>query len=330
MLGGAYNVSILAGIDDPSAPGQTLGRLWKGSYYMDGDYQDTDDDRFPPWWEELYPCMNRSKYDNPQADYDKDGAVNWTEWEHGTNPCVPDTDDGGELDGSEISHGRNPHWDIDDVVRPIYNWSVRPLNQAILVRWSRPISYTHVFIRVEDENGGGNVYDGGQTGEMTIPLPNNKAFEVSLWGETETGEGPPTDVVMVTPKSDPDAPSGFFLIENGAPETPRRAVSLYVNASDVPLDGMAAPGGTSTAGNEWTSANEVSGDIQMRFANEIAGPWTAWEPYASARPWNLDCTTGEMCAVYAQFRDGAGNESLVISDDILLTGTTLYLPAIMK
>ena len=330
ILGGAYNVSILAGVPDPSAPDQLLLRLWKGSYYMEGDYQDTDDDRFPPWWEDRYPCMDRTRYDNPQADYDQDGATNWLEWEHGTNPCVADTDGGGEMDGSEISHGHNPHWDIDDTVRPIFNWSVRPLNQAILVRWSRPISYTHVFIRVEDTSGGGNVYDGGQTGEMMIPLPNNVLYEVLLWGETETGEGSPTDVVTVMPQSDPDAPSGFFMINNGAPATADNAVSLYVNASDVPLDGLAAPGGSITAANDWTSLNDVSGDIQMRFANEMAGPWTAWEPYVAARPWVLTCQRGQTCPIYGQFRDAAGNESLVISDDIFITGTTLYLPIVTK
>jgi hypothetical protein len=62
----------------------------------------------------------------------------------------------------------------------------------------------------------------------------------------------------------------------------------------------------------------------------VAGPWTAWEPYAVTRPWLLTCTLGQTCTVYGQFRDGAGNESLVISDDVVYAGLRLYLPMIQK
>ena len=326
---GAYNVTIAAFVEDPHKPGQVIARVWKGSYYMKGEEEPSDDDPFPPWWEKRYPCMDPDKYNSPKEDYDKDGANNVTEWEHGTNPCDPDTDDGGEKDGSEINGGRNPHWPDDDKVRPIYNWSVRPLNQAILVHWSRPFTYTKVFIRV-----GGKVYDGGQKGELEIPLPgepplpNDVPLVVSLWGEKDGDVGTETDEQTVVPKSDPDPPSGFILINDDAPETGLLNVELYVNASDVPLDGMPAPGGTATIANEYTVDNVISGGIEMRFSNELSGPWSAWEPFSSAKQWLMDCEVGTTCTVYAQFKDAAGNESLVTKDDIRYTKT--YLPIVFK
>ena len=90
--------------------------------------------------------MDPNAYNNTQADYDKDGLLNGDEWENGTNPCDPDTDDGGEMDGSEVNGGRDPLYAPDDKVRPILNFSFRPLNGAILVRWSRPLSYTVMLL----------------------------------------------------------------------------------------------------------------------------------------------------------------------------------------
>ncbi|MCB0139722.1 MAG: hypothetical protein KDE50_07425, partial [Caldilineaceae bacterium] len=43
-----------------------------------------------------------------------------------------------------------------------------------------------------------------------------------------------------------------------------------------------------------------------------------WEPFAQTKAWTLACNDGEMCIVYAQFRDAAENESLIVADSILL------------
>jgi len=330
--GGAYNVSILAIVEDPSSPGQSLSRLWKGSYYMEGDFQETDDDRFPPWWEDRYPCMNNSRYDNPQGDYDEDGAINWVEWEYGTNPCDPDTDDGGEQDGSEIAGGRNPHWAPDDRVYPIFHWSLTALNQAIRIQWSKPFSYTRVLVDVEMPDGNHETHDGGQAGELVIPLTNDLTYNVFLWGETEDGTGPPTEPVEVVPKTDPDHPSGFILIAEGDATTGQKDVQLYVNASDELIDGMpspSAPFGTSSISFDWNATNEVSGNVEMRFTNNLAEPWSSWEPYVMFKSWTLDCNYGELCQTYAMFRDGAGNESPVVLDEIILE-VSVYLPIIVR
>ena len=43
-----------------------------------------------------------------------------------------------------------------------------------------------------------------------------------------------------------------------------------------------------------------------------------------------DCAPGTSCVVYAQFKDGAENESLVVYDEILYELAKIYLPLVMR
>jgi len=333
VVGGAYNVTIGAIGFDPFNLSQTLVRMWKGSFYMEGPGpgDDQDDDRIPDWWERQYPCMDPGKYDSQKVDYDQDGLTNWEEWLNGTDPCDPDTDDGGENDGSEVAGQRNPLWPGDDVVRPIYDWSVRPLNQAIVVRWSHPFSYTRMLIAITGPDGETDTHDAGTSGTFTIGLRNNTVYTVTLRGQTDEGVGGPTDPETVTPKADPDAPSGDVLINGGADTTASRSVVLLVRATDEPLEGMPSQPSGALA-SQWTAGNEVSGDVEMRFRNEIDGAWSPWQPFAETVPWVLSdtCTYGSNCTVYGQFRDGAMNESLLVADTIALEGGRVYLPIVVR
>lgn len=333
VIGGAYNVTIAALGSDPFNPSQTLIRMWKGAFTMEGPGpgDDADDDRIPDWWERQYPCMDPTKYDSQKYDYDQDGLTNWNEWLNGTDPCDPDTDDGGEMDGSEVAGQRNPHWPGDDAVRPIYQWSLRPLNQAVRVRWSRPFSYTQMHIAITGPEGQTASHTGGTGGTFTTTLRNNTVYTVTLQGQTADGVGPPTAPETVQPKADPDAPSGDILINSGVIGTTSRAVELMVRATDEPIDGMPSQPSGAVA-SRWTAGNEVSGEVEMRFRNGIAGAWSEWQAYAPTVPWTLSssCPYGTECTVYGQFRDAAMNESLLVADSILLEWNQLYLPLVMR
>ena len=333
VIGGAYNVTIGALGYDPFNPAQLLLRVWKGSFTMEGPgpSDDEDDDRIPTWWEKLYPCMDPGEYDSGQVDYDNDDLTNWREWQNGTDPCDPDTDDGGEMDGSEVTGQRNPHWPGDDVVRPIWDWSVRPLNQAVLVRWSHPFSYTRMHVAITPRDGRTETFDGGRTGAFTVGVDNDTVYTVTLQGETETGTGGPTAPETVVPKADPDPPSGDLVINSDVVSATTRAVEINVNASDEPIDGMPSQPSGAVA-SQWTAGNEVSGEVEMRFRNENEGEWTAWQPYTDTIPWMLadTCLYGTNCTVYGQFRDAAKNESLLVSDSIALVGHEIFLPLILR
>jgi hypothetical protein len=176
------------------------------------------------------------------------------------------------------------------------------------------------------------LYKGGRTGTYTVTLENDITYEVQLWGVTADGVGALTAPEWVQPKADPDAPSGAMLINYDAISTTQRTVELYVTATDVPLDGLPSQASGAVA-SEWTRLNKISGEVQMRFRDATEPAWTAWKPVESPVPWVLpaSCAYGTECTVYAQFRDAALNESLIVADSIDLDwAETLYLPLIMR
>ena len=125
-----------------------------------------------------------------------------------------------------------------------------------------------------------------------------------------------------------------MLIENGAEQANSRRVTLDISATDTVLDG-AAQGSAAHMTDMWSELlNEVSGNVQMRISNDPSMAGAQWQPVQQEVPWTLgNCQVGEQCVVYAQFKDAAGNESLIVNDSILLAadesaGNSLFLPLI--
>ncbi|MCP4361967.1 MAG: VWA domain-containing protein, partial [Chloroflexi bacterium] len=140
-IGGSYGVRILTGVDDPANPGNTLVREWNGGFWIDGPaLNDQDNDKMPDDWETR--CKLDTNSNDAQGDLDRDNLVNIDELYNGTLPCDPDTDNGGESDGSEVARQANPLWPGDDRVRPLGIINYRPINQGIVIGWSYPLSYT--------------------------------------------------------------------------------------------------------------------------------------------------------------------------------------------
>ncbi|MEZ4683006.1 MAG: hypothetical protein R2932_53235 [Caldilineaceae bacterium] len=72
---------------------------------------DSDNDKLPDWWEE--GCTDPTQPDR-DGDPDQDNLNNAGEFANQTDPCDPDTDDGGEGDGSEVTQGNDPLLPGDD------------------------------------------------------------------------------------------------------------------------------------------------------------------------------------------------------------------------
>jgi probable HAF family extracellular repeat protein len=103
-----------------------------------------------------------------------------------------------------------------------------------------------------------------------------------------------SDSVTVTVE-DKTAPGGTVSINNGDTRTRSRSVTLTLSATDP------SPG---------------SGVTQMRISNTESGLSSAsWEAYSTSKAWTLTVGTGTK-TVYVQYRDGAGNDSVVVKDTI--------------
>jgi len=330
----------MARFPDPANPANLLYREWNGGFWILGpERENPDDDGMPTWWENKYPCLDPKVFDG-QADPDHDGLSNREEFELGTNPCRPDTDHGGEMDGSEVQNQRNPLWPDDDRVAKLPHIEFRPLDQRVWISWSRPFSYTNMRLWVSTREGElGEGIDMGGKGEYILSrLTNDRPYFLTLQPETEEGLGGYSDQHEVVPKEDPLAPQGAFYIggpnvTDGGDQTSSTEVVLYVDAVDeLSYDGPPSHSvGHAAIPPELISFVIPSGGVQMRFSND---PLTLgakrWASLAPEVDWTLDCQSGELCTVYGQFRDAAGNESLVLSASIRLGGTRIYLPTVLS
>jgi hypothetical protein len=349
--GGGYNVRILAGFKDPANAANSLVREWNGGFWIDGPKigpsggqtcggpNDTDNDCMPDDWERR--CKLIVGKDDRGEDLDRDGLTNYEELQHGTLPCRADTDNGGENDGSEVRaqpNPRNPLDPKDDKVAPLGKINVRALNGRIMIEWARPFSYTNMLLAISlDPNNPGRPTDLGQ-GDPNFPgnhliegLENGRTYHIWLQGVDGTARGDFSEPEAVMPKADPDMPSGAMLIENGSEVAHAKQVMLNFSATDTPLPGAAQGSAPHMTDRYSTLYNEVSGAIELRVSNHEDMAGAQWQSFVQELPWTLACADGDLCRVYAQFRDGALNESLIVNDTILLDeSSNTYLPLINR
>lgn len=337
-IGGTYTVRVFAFFPDPAGSGMSVRRDWIGSFWIDGpepqepDRKDQDRDGMPDPWEER--CDLDPTIDDAKLDSDDDGLININEWQNGTLPCDPDTDDGGERDGSEVNNGRNPRLPDDDLVPPLRFVDVRGLNGQILVYWTRPFSYTNMVAQVHTGGQLLTTVNMGQEGTYYIgDLQNGQSYTATIYGQNGNALGDYAGPFVVMPREDPVRPQGSVLINYDAPETGFRQVTLNLDALDEATAGpYATPPEEQLVPNHGETPH-ASGVSEMRIANdlsEFADPNAGWEPFAREKPWELANCDNDLCIVYAQFRDDAGNVSVTVSDEILFTGSELFLPLLNK
>ena len=85
-----------------------------------------------------------------------------------------------------------------------------------------------------------------------------------------------------------------FTINGGLAETRSSLITLYLNVTEV-----------------------GSGVQQMRLSSNGID-WSTWGPFAEERSWQIPAINGQSATVYLQVRDGAGQESSVVSQSIRL------------
>ncbi|MBP7216796.1 MAG: hypothetical protein KBA46_05880 [Candidatus Omnitrophica bacterium] len=97
---------------------------------------------------------------------------------------------------------------------------------------------------------------------------------------------------------DSSKPIGSVKINNGASTTNSQTVTLSMSITD--------------------SGSGMGSGAQMRFSNNNGASWSAAEPFATSKTWQLSAGEGTK-TVYSQFKDVAGNWSLSIIDSIVYT-----------
>jgi hypothetical protein len=70
-------------------------------------------------------------------------------------------------------------------------------------------------------------------------------------------------------------------------------------------------------GLQFTGMFEASGNVEMRFANSPEEIEKAeCESLSEKKEWQLACKNGPSCTVFGQFRDGVGNDPLIVDQSI--------------
>jgi hypothetical protein len=252
------------------------------------------------------------------ADPDLDDLDNKSEYQLGTDPRNSDSDGGGEHDGSEFFKGKNPLDPSDDQIEAPEFLRVFPnVNLNVLTYDVRPEYSRMVLYRATGPDGPWNVQEAElpATGVYSDTAANGTTYFYRYMGiDPDDNRSRVIDTTPATPSTDPFPPEADIAIDGDAPTTTDLAVVIDV----VPAE------------------HEVAADLgdiaQMKVSNSPLLEGANWQPFSPTLPWTLAPTpAGEEAIVYAAFRDGAGNESLVVLDSILVVGdgagqNRLFLP----
>lgn len=312
--------------------------------------KDSDGDGFPDWWEEEYGLDPEDPTD-AQDDTDDDGLPNRCEWNNGTNPNNPDTDGGGQSDGSEMPNctlGRlDPLDPNDDQIKLHAAVLTSPEAMAngtpyvnVWLEGKTPdgIKIVDIYRRPTDQSNQAWVIiaDGVQPPTFLNPFQDtglapgsNPQYRIvpHLSGKKIT-TGASLTTAAVKLSSDPYPPAGSIIIAEGE-QTTNRYVTLFITAQDNghnhgELDHAEMPPGTPQA------------QLEMRLSTNAQFLDTPWQPFQPIVD-NFDLgelQSGDTVTVYVRFRDRAGNISDGYEESATITfigkPQQIFLPMVVK
>ncbi len=294
---------------------------------------DENGNRLPDTFEETYGVSEA------EGDPDLDGLTTYWEYFHGTDPKNPDTDGGGEKDGSEVTWERDPLDPRDDAIpRPDF-FQVSPLNAGVLLRFDSNPTYSYFrFYRTTDPDWSsweifttdpalpstGHLTDTNVLNDATYFYRMEAVISVAGLSGDQVKQPNTADEINsavlssepVTPSQDPLPPEARVVIDGGAVQTS----SLDVTLSFVPYE------------SEGSDASETFEDITMMLlSNEPMFTIAEWQPFEQDVPWVLDAEPGEIATVYARFRDQSNNETVGTEMDMILYDYwKVYLPMTVR
>jgi Mg-chelatase subunit ChlD len=268
---------------------------------------DTDGDGLSNEWEQRYSrCVNPLVPDGG-ADPDNDRFTNLQEQAAGTDPCNPDSDGGGEADGTDP----NPLNPSDDAIQPTRLAAYAGIGK-VFIRYAPRVEYRWVDVfRADNPNGPFAYYDeyvADATGVVTdTGVSNGQTYCYTVIGQDNAGRISGSLMPgCATPKADPWPPHGTVSINGGASATGCRNVTLSLWASDAVEPEYVSPATRMML----PPTDSASGVQDVLIGNQPDLSDGVWQPYRPTQAWTLTQPEG-LAAVFARFRDGAGNLSTV-------------------
>lgn len=326
---GSYNVTVTASGDSGIAGSFVRQKILGFFIFSSGD---DDGDGIPNEYEKNHcgsnTCLDR--FDDP----DHDTRTNGDEFQDGTDPFNPDSDNGGESDGSEYNRRQadpqritpdsndpaddgggtpefQPTWAIayPGIQQNFVRYVTRPAYQTVQLFHSESLTGTYTLLT--------EIMTPTITGLYTdTGLTNGQEYCYFAIGIAPNGaQTTPLTPSCATPSSDPWPPDGGFLINGGALKTTSPNVTLTLFASDAVsphlvdtgmLDDLMVPPAS--------SATHVT---EMRISNFGDLHDAAFEPFTTTKAWTLNRNRG-LATVYAQFRDETGNVSEIVANGIIV------------
>ena len=301
---GSYSIRVVA---DGTAP--SSGAPFRREAHMNvrlWNAPDQDGDLLPTWWEELFGTD--PNVPDANLDPDQDGAPNWLEFFRHTRPDLSDSDGGGESDGSEIEHGRDPTNPADDTFAAP-TLAVLPGNERLIVRTGLA-GGDGASVEVQAAPASAEmvtVYDGPvlHRGEVILALPNEVRHCIRARVAVSGTSSAWSPVVCGTPRLDPEPPTFEMALE------PRTACSKAATAKVrlVAYDGQPELL-RNLYGDDRTSFDPsavTSGVAEMRVAMDSEIDAEPWQPFTP----NLSVKLGSAASVVlgVRLRDAYGNVS---------------------
>jgi len=290
---------------------------------------DVDGDGMPDFWEKAHGL--KVGVDDHDVDLDGDGLTNLQEYAAGTLPRVADSDKGGENDGSELKHGRDPGDKSDDQSLP---WWTRVIagNSKVRVALSRADRSWQVAVqKASSPQGdfqslvvsGGPIFqaaaaskgaavsapevctpavDGADVLDCTASNQEQGCYRVRLEKDgVETDWSEPLCTVaredVLPPRIDQ------FVLSTGGTTTRTRQITLALAAHD---DDGSHDRRWDVLRDENTVVSGVS-ELQLSMSGRFDG--VPWQPFTAAP--SVWLPAQGSTTLFARVRDAAGNESPV-------------------
>jgi hypothetical protein len=255
-----------------------------------------------------------------------DGLLNEDEYYYGTDPNNPDTDGGGESDGSEINRQvpKNPLNPADDTAKRPAFLKVLPLSEMVRLLYDynagqTPCASVRLFRSMTGQAGPFSllVTETPPDGEYTDKVPNGtKVTYRSICDYSDGSSSAYVESPTAAPSLDPYPPEARIIINNGAAWTSRPEVQLNFS----PLADL-NPGEPDTFG-------DIT-EVMLSNSPDFGG--AAWRSFGQGLPWTLAAVPpGSLANVYARFRDAAGNTSIGVEVASIPYELRLFMAVIKK